>query len=44
MQGYCVKCKRKREMKNPTKVTLTNGRKAHVGRCLECGTEIYRIG
>ncbi len=44
MQAYCVKCKRKREMKNPTKVSLKNGRIASKGSCPMCKTKMFRIG
>jgi uncharacterized Zn finger protein (UPF0148 family) len=44
MQAYCVKCQRKREMKNPQKTTMKNGRKATKGTCPVCGTKLYRIG
>lgn len=43
-QGYCVKCKAKREMKNPQKVTLKNGKPATKGSCPSCGTKMFRIG
>ncbi len=43
-QGYCFKCRIKREMKNPEKVTLKNGRPATKGTCPNCGTKIFRIG
>ncbi len=43
-QGYCFKCRTKREMKNPEKVTLKNGRPATKGACPNCGTKIFRIG
>ncbi|MBC8501217.1 MAG: hypothetical protein ISS25_01430 [Nanoarchaeota archaeon] len=42
-EGYCVKCKAKREMANATKVTMKNGRKAMKGKCPKCGTGMYRI-
>ena len=42
--AYCVKCREKREMKNPEKVTLKNGRPARKGKCSECGTNMFRIG
>ena len=42
--AYCVKCKAKREMKNPQKVTMKNGKKATQGVCPVCGTKIFRIG
>ncbi len=44
MEAYCFKCKAKREMKNPEKVTLKNGRPATQGICLVCGTKMFRIG
>lgn len=43
-QGYCVKCRTKREMKNPEKITLKNGRPATRGTCPNCGTKMFRIG
>ena len=44
MQGYCVKCHTKREIKNAKSVTTTNGKAATKGVCPVCGTKIYRIG
>ncbi|MBS3157980.1 hypothetical protein J4206_01700 [Candidatus Woesearchaeota archaeon] len=44
IQGYCVKCKEKRQMKNAKKVSLPNGRPAAQGVCPECGTKMFRIG
>lgn len=44
MKAYCVKCKAKKEIKNPTRVTLKNGRKATKGACPTCGTSVFRIG
>jgi len=41
--AYCVKCKKKREMKNPKNVKLKNGRKAMKGHCPECNTGMYRM-
>jgi predicted GH43/DUF377 family glycosyl hydrolase len=41
--AYCVKCKAKREMKNPVAITLKNGRPAIRGICLSCGTTMFRI-
>ncbi len=37
-EAYCVKCKTKREMKDPKKVTMKNGRQAMRGTCPVCGT------
>ena len=44
MQAYCVKCKTKREMKNPKVITMKNGRPATQDICPVCGTKIFRIG
>ncbi|MFH1769995.1 MAG: DUF5679 domain-containing protein [archaeon] len=42
-EGYCVKCKAKKEMASATQVTMKNGRKAMKGKCPSCGTGMYRI-
>ncbi|MCJ7769371.1 MAG: DUF5679 domain-containing protein [Dehalococcoidales bacterium] len=44
MQAYCVKCRTKREIKNPQRVTLKNGQPATQGVCPVCGTKVFRIG
>jgi RNase P subunit RPR2 len=44
VEGYCVKCKGKREMKDATEVTMKNGKPAVQGICPECGTKIFKIG
>ncbi len=44
MQAYCMKCKAKREIKNPRPVMLKNGRPATQGVCPVCGTKVFRIG
>jgi hypothetical protein len=44
MQAYCLKCRAKREMQDPQKVTLKNGRPATQGTCPVCKTKMYRIG
>ena len=44
MEAYCFKCRAKREIKNPQKVTLKNGKPATKGMCPVCGTTMYRIG
>ena len=44
MLAYCMKCKAKREMKNPKPTTMRNGRKATQGTCAKCGTKMFRIG
>jgi len=44
MEGYCVKCKSKREILNEKKVTMKNGRPATQGTCSVCGTKMFKIG
>ncbi|MEK7664656.1 MAG: DUF5679 domain-containing protein [Patescibacteria group bacterium] len=47
VKGYCVKCKEKREMENPTEVSMKGkgGKKraAMTGTCVKCGTKMFRI-
>jgi DNA-directed RNA polymerase subunit RPC12/RpoP len=43
-EAYCVKCRKKVEMKNVEKVTLKNGKPASKGQCPTCGTKVFRIG
>jgi hypothetical protein len=43
-EAYCVKCRAKREIKDPQEVTMKNGRPAMKGTCPVCGTAIFRIG
>ncbi len=42
--AYCVKCKTKREMRDPQPVFLGNGSPATRGVCAECGTRLTRLG
>jgi len=42
-EGYCVKCKAKREIANGTEETMKNGRKAIKGKCPTCGTVMFKI-
>jgi len=44
VKGYCVKCRQKREIKDPKPVTLKNGKPAMKGKCPVCGTTMMRIG
>jgi uncharacterized Zn-binding protein involved in type VI secretion len=44
VQGYCVKCRAKREISNAVAVKLKNGKPAMKGKCPVCGTTIMRIG
>lgn len=43
-QMYCVKCRAKRDVANPEKVTMKNGKPAMKGKCPVCGTSMFRIG
>ena len=43
MEGYCVKCKQKREMNDAKEEVLKNGRRAMKGKCPTCGTVMCRI-
>ena len=43
-EAYCVRCKKKVEIKNPQKVKLKNGRPATKGLCPNCSTKVFRIG
>jgi len=42
--GFCVKCRKKKEMKDAKSTTMKNGRPATKGICPTCGTKIFRIG
>jgi len=44
MQGYCVKCRAKKEMKDAKAITMKNGKPATQGVCPTCGTKMFRIG
>ncbi len=39
-EAYCVKCKKKTDMKDPHEVTMKNGRQAMKGTCSVCGTSV----
>lgn len=42
-EGYCVKCRQKRSIKNGTVETTKSGRKAAKGVCPVCGTKVTRF-
>jgi len=44
IDGYCVKCRAKRTMKNAQSTKMKNGRPAVKGKCPKCGTGMFRIG
>jgi len=45
--AYCVKCKAKKEMKDPEEVSMKGKggtkRRAMKGTCPDCGTKMFRI-
>ena len=43
MEGYCMKCKTKREMKDEKQITTKNGKPAMQGICPECSTKIFKF-
>jgi len=40
MQAYCVKCKEKKEMKDPVESTTKRGTKMMKGTCSVCGCKM----
>ena len=42
-EGYCVKCKAKKEIIDGAEETMKNGRKAIKGKCPTCGTVMFKI-
>ncbi|MBK9139222.1 MAG: hypothetical protein IPM17_10745 [Verrucomicrobia bacterium] len=42
-EGYCVKCKSKKEISEGVEEVMKNGRKAIKGRCPTCGTVMFKI-
>ena len=42
-EGYCVKCKTKKEIVGAVEETMKNGRKAIKGKCPTCGTVMFKI-
>jgi DNA topoisomerase-1 len=44
LEAYCVKCKTKREIKDPQALFMNNGTPATRGTCPECGTTLFRMG
>ena len=44
MEAYCVKCKAKREVKDPQALFLNNGTPATRGTCPVCDTSLFRMG
>ena len=44
MDAYCMKCKTKREMKDPVAGFNAKGSPITTAVCTECGTKLYRMG
>ncbi len=44
MEAYCVKCRTKREIKDPQPVFNANATPATRGTCPVCGTSLFRMG
>lgn len=42
-EGYCVKCKAKKEIANGVEEVMKNGRRAIKGVCPTCGTVMFKI-
>jgi ribosomal protein S27E len=42
-EGYCVKCKAKKEIANGVEEVMKNGRRAIKGKCPSCGTVMFKI-
>jgi hypothetical protein len=42
-EGYCVRCKKKRKMKDVKKIKMRNGRRRLSGRCSRCGTKMSKF-
>jgi len=42
-EGYCVKCKARKEIVDAVEETMKNGRRAIKGKCPDCGTVMFKI-
>lgn len=42
-EGYCVKCKAKREIVDAQEVEMANKKKALKDKCTACGTGMFKI-
>lgn len=42
-EGYCVKCKSKKEIVDAVEELMKNGRKAIKGKCPTCGAVMFKI-
>jgi len=44
MEAYCMKCKEKREIKDPVAAFNAKGSPVTTGTCSVCGTKLFRMG
>ena len=44
LEAYCLKCRVKRDMKDPKPITMKNGKPATEGSCPVCSTRMFKIG
>ena len=44
MDTYCLKCRTKRDIRNPAQRTLRNGLPVTQGICSVCGARVSRLG
>ena len=42
-EAYCLRCKKKRIMKNTEKITMKTGMKSMKGECPECECKMFKI-
>jgi uncharacterized Zn finger protein (UPF0148 family) len=42
-EGYCVKCKARKEIADAVEETMKNGRRAIKGKCPTCGAVMFKI-
>jgi len=43
-QAYCMKCRKKVEIKDAKQITLKNGRSSVQGTSPTCGTKVFKLG
>jgi len=44
VQAYCMKCRKKVDIKDQKQVTLSNGLPALRGTCPTCSAKVFKIG
>jgi uncharacterized Zn finger protein (UPF0148 family) len=42
-EGYCVKCKARKEIADAVEEVMKNGRRAIKGKCPTCGVVMFKI-